>query len=136
MGTIGRLSKIKVSDDDVTYNSLGKVTSGTFSISDDVADDTNNDSNGYKEEVLSDQQMTVDFEVKYLVSDTAQAQVITAKTGRTTIYVEAYPQETSGEKKFKFLANITELSIDTQTSEVITMTGTFQSTGTITTSTQ
>ncbi len=105
-------------------------------ITDDLADCTNNDSAGYKEEQLASQQASLAFTVKYVIGDTAQGQVVTAKTGRTTIYVRFRPEVAAGEKEFKFLANIPDLTIDTETEAVEEMSGTFQSTGTITTTTQ
>jgi predicted secreted protein len=131
-GTIGRLARVKVSDDDVTYNKVGKVMSADFSITTNLADCTNNDSNGYVEEQVADQQMTVDVTAKYVASDTAQGQLIAAKMAKSTIYVQAFPQESTGENKWAFLANITDLSISTATGDVEELSVTLQSTGTIT----
>jgi phosphoserine phosphatase SerB len=51
---IGRNLKVAISTDGTTYYDLGKVTSGGISISTDMADETNNDSAGWKEEKVAD----------------------------------------------------------------------------------
>lgn len=134
---IGRKAKVATSTDDSTYNDLGKVISGTLSITDDIADSTTNDSNGYKEGEYADQQASLDLTMKYDGSNTAQQQLIDEKcTNRSKLYFRIRPEETSGEEQWKFLATLDDISVDFSTGEVEELSITASSSGTITNSTQ
>ena len=136
-GTIGRLAKVAVSTDGSTYTDIGVVKSANKSSSTDIADDTTNDSNGYKEGVYADQQMSIDVTARYDSTDAGQTLLMDEYyTLKSKIYVRYRPYESTGAKEWKFLATIDDLSVDTSTGDVEEMSFTATSTGTITMSNQ
>lgn len=136
--TIGRNAVISVSTDDSTYYNIGKVLSVSKSNGQDLADDTTNDSAGWKENAYADQQVTFDVTVKYDITNTAQQMILTEKyTNLTGLYVRFRPSTASGtEKQWKGLFRISSCNIDTSTGETEEMSVTFESSGTITYQTQ
>jgi len=134
---IGRNSKIAVSTDDITYNDIGKITSGSMGTTIDIADATTNDSGGFKEGEYADQQASVDVTAKYDSSNTAQGQILDEfYTNRSKLYFRIRPEESAGEREWKFLATLSDVSIDMSTGEVEEISITADSSGAITIATQ
>jgi hypothetical protein len=138
MAIIGRNAKLSTSTDGSTYYDAGYVLSANKGGSMDLADNTTNDSGGYKENVYADQQTTFDVTVKYDSSNTSQLQMIDEfYSNHAGIYIRFRPQTSSGvEKQWIALCRISSLNIDTSTSDVEEMSVTFESTGTVTYQTQ
>lgn len=134
---IGRRSKIAVSINDVTYNDIGKVMSGSLGSSIDIADATTNDSGGFKEGEYADQQATVDVTAKYDSANLGQAAILTeVYTNRAKVWIRIRPEVSVGQKEWKFLATIDDATIDASTGEVEEFSFTGSSSGTITIGTQ
>ena len=133
---VGRNAKVAISSNGSSWSDIGRVTSASLSLSDDLADATSNDSGGYKESLYADTQGTLDFSFKYEDGDTGQDALYLAKNTKATYYFRFRPQESSGENQWVFQGNIEDLSFDTETSTVGEASCTVQSTGTITKSDQ
>lgn len=133
---IGRNLKVAISDDDITYVDLGRVLDGSLDVADDIADETTNDSGGFKEGKYADSQATLDVTLKYDSANAGQINLINAKTAKQQKFFRFRPEETSGELEWRFKANIPSLTVDTSTGEVEEMSATMESTGTITKATQ
>ena len=133
---IGRDADVDVSSDDITYTPVGKVTSAALAINDDLADETNNDSGGYKQTKYADQQAVLSLGFKYDDADAGQAMLLASKSAKSTLYYRYRPKASAGTKQWKFQANISELSVNAETSAVEDGSATIESTGTVTMSTQ
>ena len=133
---IGRNAKVALSDTDSSYTEIAKISGATLSITDDVADETNNDSAGYKEGKLSDQQLTLDVDFFYNSADAGQLELINAKNAKTVKFFRFRPEASSGEQEWRFQALITDLTLETSTSDVQASSFSVESTGTPVTGTQ
>lgn len=132
-GTIGRVATLAISDDDVeaNYVDIGKVTSNSFDFANDLADCTNNDSGGFKEAIYADSQATVDLEANYDESNTAQSDLVDAEFSKLKKWVRFRHNTGPGLKEFRFQANFADLTIDTSTGDVETLSVSIESTGVV-----
>lgn len=119
-----------------SYTDLGKVLSGSLSQSADVADETNNDSSGFKEGKYADEQASLDVTMKYDEANTGQMAVLAARASKVILYYRVRPQETGSANQWRFLGLITDLTVDFSTGDVEEMSLSIESTGTITEDTQ
>lgn len=133
---IGRKARIAFSTDGVAYNDLGKVLSGDFDDSSDIADATTNDSLGFKEGEYADSQVTIDVVMKYDSSNTAQAALIQAKQNKVKGYLRFRPSEETGELQWIALFTLDTASISTSTGEVEELNVSATSSGTVAKSSQ
>ena len=70
---VGRNAKVAISSNGSSWSDIGRVTSASLSLSDDLADATSNDSGGYKESLYADTQGTLDFSFTVEGSNSAHA---------------------------------------------------------------
>lgn len=119
-----------------SYTDLGKILSGSLSQSTDVADETNNDSAGFKEGKYADEQASLDVTAKYDEANAGQLAVINARDSKVVLFYRVRPQETGSAKQWRFQGLITDLTIDFSTGEVEELSLSIESTGTITEDTQ
>jgi hypothetical protein len=133
---IGRNAKVAISTDDTTYYDLGKVTSGGLSIDVDLADETNNDSGGWKESKVADKQATVDVGGKFNSADNGQKAAMASIIAGSNIYLRFRPAEGAGETQWKGLFQLSNWGVDTATGDVEDFSVSTQSTETVAQSTQ
>ena len=133
---IGRLATLEISDDGITYTAIGELSSISPSWSTDMADETTNDSAGFKEEQPADSQLSLDAGGKYDPSDAGQAALAAAATGKLKKYFRFRPTTGSTEPEWTFQGHIPEFSVDTETGSVEDLSVSIQSTGTVTFGTQ
>lgn len=133
---LGNEAKVAVSTDDNTYNDIGNITSGSFSISIDKADSTDADSSGAKEEVQTNEQMSLDVTARANPSDTGQAALIDEEDDKNQLYYRVRLKEAAGEPEWKFRGNLNDLGVSFPYSDIQEMTINVTSTGAITRSTQ
>ena len=133
---IGRNCKVAISTDDTTYYDLGKVTSGGLSIDQDLADETNNDSAGWKESKVADKQISLDVGGKFNSSDNGQKAAMDSIMNGTTIYLRFRPAEGAGETQWKGQFQLSNWGVDTATGDVEDFSVAAQSTGAIVRSAQ
>jgi len=133
---IGRLAKVAISDTDSSYTDIGKITSASLSFAHDIADETNNDSGGYKEAQYADSQASLDLSFKYDSADSGQAELLTGHAAKSKKWVRFRPDETAGELEYRFQATIDDATVDTETGSVEDGSATISSTGTVTKATQ
>lgn len=127
MGTIGRQADVTIGGTDIQ-----NILSCDINCTNELADDTTNDSNGYKEACYSDQQITLDITCKYDETGAAGIdKVLDAFFDRTTSN-EYVAQPTTGGYTYTFDGLVSSLNISTTTSETIEVSFTVESTGTIT----
>jgi len=133
---IGRNAKVAISSDDSTYYDLGKVTSGGLSIDVDLADETNNDSAGWKESKVADKQGSVEIGGKFNSADNGQKAAMSSIINGTTIYLRFRPAEGAGETQWKGLFQLSNFGVDTETGGVEDYKVSAQSTGAVAQSAQ
>lgn len=134
---IGRLGELKCSTTDSSYTNVGLLTSLSFSFANNTADTTNYDDLGNMTQIYSNRQLSLSFEAIYDASNAGQLILITeAFTNRGILYFEYYPEETAGEKKWKFQATLDSFDHSTAEADAQTLSCSLTSTGAITMSTQ
>jgi hypothetical protein len=133
---IGRNTKVAISAAGATYTEIGKITSASLSYSDDIADETNNDSGGFKEGKYADSQATLDIQCKFDSSDAGQVLLLAAKTSKTGYYFRFRPAAATGERQIIFVGLVESYDVDTSTGEVSDLAASISSTGAIATSIQ
>ena len=96
---IGRDAVLQIADTDVDgdYVSIAKITSISHNQSNDVADETNNDSAGFKESKYSDSQHTINAGFKWSFADPGQDEAATAANAKTDKFFRFRPKVASGE---------------------------------------
>jgi len=129
---IGRNAKLATSTDGVTYYDIGKATSIGQSWATDMADETNNDSAGYKEEQYADSQLTFDVSGKYDSSDTGQSALMDCAFNKTKVYFRFRPTTGVGEQEWLFQGHCADFSLDSETGSVEDFSATVNSSGTVT----
>jgi hypothetical protein len=133
---IGRSKKVAISTNGSSYTDIGKIIDATVALAHDLADETTDDSAGWKESKFADSQLTLTISGKFNSSDTGQGMLITAATGKTTYYFRWRPDEVGGERQIIMQGNVESFDREGSTGEVQTFSATIQSTGTVTESTQ
>jgi hypothetical protein len=134
---IGRNASVAVSDTiGGTYVPIGKVTSASMSFASDMADETNNDSGGFKEEQPADSQATVEISGRWDVGDAGQREIAARAVSKELKYYRFRPKTGAGEHQYIFGAHVSDFSVDTETGAVEDFSATLVSTGTVTKSTQ
>lgn len=134
MGTIGRTSVVKVNDGGgatEVQNILSADLNGGF----DLADDTTNDSDGYKENAYADRQVTLDVTCKYAETGGIQdvfAQYYSATPGTLTVTYQPLGAGVGTKYEYVFTARISSCNISSSTGETIETSFTLESTGSIT----
>lgn len=135
--TIGRKATLEISDDDVTYVKVGKMTSIGEALSTGMADETNNDSDGWTEEQPADSQMVVSGSGKYNEADAGQAAMLAASIGKLKKFYRFRPGGTGvGLLEYKFQGHAIDFNVDTETSSVQDLSLTVNSTGVVTSTAQ
>jgi hypothetical protein len=130
---IGRKATLEISDDGIAYTKLGKMTSIGKAFSTDMADETNNDSDGWKEEQPSDSQMTLDGSGKFDEADSGQTAASLASIGKLKKFWRFRPGGTAvGGVEYTFSGHIPDFNVDTETSSVEDLSVTVNSTGVVT----
>ncbi len=130
--TIGRNATLEISDDGAAYDPLGKMTSIGHSFSTDRADETNNDSNGFKEEQPSDSQLALDGSGKFDEADVGQTAAAVAAVGKLKKFWRFRPGGAgSGLVEWTFQGHIPDFNVDTETSSVEDLTVNVSSSGTV-----
>lgn len=127
--------EIAIDGDTPTYATLGKVTSGTLTVSTDTAEGTNNDSGGFKEFLYADTNYELQVDVKYDAADTVQTNLFTAVATRsaadaTYMTARVRPSVGSGLEQWVFRVLCTSFSISMAHGEVNT--ASFSFIGTVT----
>jgi hypothetical protein len=137
-GTIGRRAKVAVSTDDVNYLDVGLVKSANLSSATDVADDTTNDSNGFKEGLYADAQSTLAVTARYDDTEPGLIAIMDEYfTLKSKLYIRYRPTgDVSGDKQWIFLATIDDFNMSTSTGESEECDFTATSTGAINMSNQ
>ena len=134
---IGRSASVAVADTiGGTYVPIGKVTSASMSFASDMADETNNDSAGFKEEQPADSQATIELAGKWDVGDAGQREIAARAVDKVLKYYRFRPKTGTGEHQYIFGAYVSDFSIDTETGAVEDLSATLVSSGTVTKSTQ
>ena len=120
--------------DDVEDNAslLGGVTSISFDWNNNMIDTTNNDDAGYTSNEYGNQSASLSVDCIYDPSDTAQAAVLSAVKNKTKILVGYHPIVANGEDMYIFSSLVESSPISGGNDEVVTVSFTFTSTGTIT----
>lgn len=131
--TIGRKATLDISDDGVTYVKVGKLTSIGEAFSTAMADETNNDSDGWTEEMPADSQMTVSASGKDDEADAGQAAAAAASIGKLKKFWRFRPGGTGvGLIEYKFQGHIPDFNVDTETGSVQDLSLTVNSSGVVT----
>jgi len=129
---IGRNAKVAISPDGITYTDIGKVTSASLSFASDMADETNNDSGGFKEEQPADSQATIELAGKHNAADTGQAALADRAFDKAKNYFRFRPYTNPGDPEYIFQGYVSDHSVDTETGAVIDLSATIVSSGTVT----
>ena len=132
---IGRNATLEESADNITYLPVAKGTSISMTVSDDIADETNNDSGGFKEGQYADSQANIDATAKYNNADAGQNNVIAAKIAKTAHWLRFRPEGALvGGRQFVAQYLLPDVTIDTETGAVEDLSITAESTGILTVS--
>jgi predicted secreted protein len=115
----------------VAANTIQKITSCDLSLTNEQADATTNDSNGYKESIHSDAQATLDVTCKYEELTGVLAVLTEAFSTRTPAGLQCIYTPASSDT-YTFNAHVTSLSISSPTSECVEVSFTLESTGAVT----
>jgi hypothetical protein len=129
---IGRNAKVAISDDGITYVDIGKVTSASMSFASDMADETNNDSGGFKDEQPADSQAVIELSGKADVTDTGQVALSDCAFLKTKKYFRFRSHTNPGDPEFVFQGHASDFSNDTETGAVEDLSATITSSGTVT----
>lgn len=129
--TLGRQGNVKAGGNDV-----GGLVSATMSLSNELADATDFDSAGWKEQLYAESQVTVSLECLRDEADTAQDALRTAATGKSTIAMIFEPYDNAGADSITFTGYVTSHEVNDARGEVVTDTYEIVSSGTVTFGTQ
>lgn len=128
MSFIGRLAYVSAGGSEI-----GKITSASFSINNETADNTTNDDDGATSTLYSNYSCSIDITCKYDYTDAGQLAVITeATSSRAGVAVIFQPRTLVGEYEGSGTFRVTSCNIDTQTSESAEASFTLESTGAVT----
>lgn len=134
--TKGRLGKIAVSTDGVSYTDVGGVNSLSSSDDAEEIDATDFDSAGFKEGEYGETQISLSVTVLRDEADAGQDIVRTAKNAKNLLYCRYRPYENAGSDQKIFQATVVTLGESNERNALVEETYEFRSSGTVTYSTQ
>lgn len=125
---------IRISADDVTYETIGKMTSASLSVTMATRDISTKDSAGWSEVLEGQKAWTLSGEGLVVYSNTGKAtpdDLFTFLNNRTKVYIE-FGSTTSTEIFYSGQGYFTEFSNDAGFEDNVTYSFSFQGTGTLT----
>jgi hypothetical protein len=128
-GQAGRLGRVAISPDDVTYTTIGCITEGTFSGDMSVVDTTCHDDDQDTANVPGKRTNTLDVTGRYVESDAGQALVQSTYFGTGSCYVRWRMSEAVGVREYKSAASITSYEETMPNDDAAEFSATFQLTG-------
>jgi len=129
--TIGRSATVEISDNGSSWTAIGEVSSAEPSFSTDMADETTNDSAGYKEEQPADSQMSLSVSGKYDSTDPGQAALMVAAFTKAKKYYRFRPKVGAPEIEWIFQGYCPDFSVPTETGSVEDFNCTINSSGAV-----
>ncbi|SRR6266705_2343282 len=113
---LGSNATVEVSTDGgVTFTKAFRVKKASFTPKNNLIDATDNDSNGWKEQLYGDSHADLSFTCNYDPTDSGQAAVINAKITKTTILLRYRPRGTGASLPQIFgLAQMEETMYDSE----------------------
>jgi hypothetical protein len=129
----GRLGKVAVSTDDITYNDIAEVTEISYSLAHETEDATSFTSGGVKNSDYGETQVSLSVQYLYDPADVGQDRVRTSAEGKTKIWYRYRPAgDSSGEDSIKFQGKIESLEYGNARNEKATQSLSVVSDGAIT----
>lgn len=112
-------------------SAVGGIQSISWDLSNNMLDSTNNDDAGFTSAVYGNQSCSLTLDCVFDLTDTAQLALITAATAKTKVGIGYHPTAANGEKMFLFDALVESSGISGGNDEIVTISFTLTSTGTI-----
>jgi predicted secreted protein len=106
-------AKVAISTDGTTYNDIGEVRNVRVQVAGENIDVTSFDTSGWRDRIIGLSDWTFSAGSFYLEADTAQDNLWSAITGRTSVYLRLRPKgNSSGADEYIGQCQITAYSIE------------------------